>query len=322
MQAEKALARRYAVLLSCVHRTAYALAHPRFAHVAAAYEGIQRHPSLFTPNSVRDWLHPTFVAWLDNGGGDAGKIAREEASEIYSFPLLSTSLCEMLRAEIDHFHASGLEARRPNSMNNYGLILNDIGLRQSLSALQMLVAPLARSLFPTEGASLDDHHSFVVSYREGEDLGLDMHTDDSDVTLNVCLGDVFDGAGLTFCGDVGSPQHRFQSFQYQHQIGRGLLHLGRRRHGADDLRSGHRTNLIMWNYNRAYREAAQHRSRVYLPEAAAPDPQCVSYTHDRDYAQVRGDYPPGKARHALQAWCPPPRAEYPAFRGSSGRYAR
>ena len=31
------------------------------------------------------------------------------------------------------------------------------------------------------------------------------------VTLNVCLGDVFDGAGLTFCGDVGSSRHRFRS---------------------------------------------------------------------------------------------------------------
>ena len=29
-----------------------------------------------------------------------------------------------------------------------------------------------------------------------EDRGLDMHTDDSDVTFNVCLGDTFTGATL------------------------------------------------------------------------------------------------------------------------------
>ena len=37
----------------------------------------------------------------------------------------------------------------------------------------------------------------------GKDLGLDMHTDNSDITFNVCLGRDFDGAGLTFCGHMG-----------------------------------------------------------------------------------------------------------------------
>ena len=32
----------------------------------------------------------------------------------------------------------------------------------------------------------------------GHDLGLDMHTDDSDVTLNVCLGREFTGAGESY----------------------------------------------------------------------------------------------------------------------------
>ena len=47
---------------------------------------------------------------------------------------------------------------------------------------------MARALWPVEGASFDDHHSFCVSYKPDEDRGLDMHTDNSDVTLNVCLG--------------------------------------------------------------------------------------------------------------------------------------
>ena len=48
------------------------------------------------------------------------------------------------------------------------MILNDIGLRPSLGALQEAVAPLARALYPIEGATLDDHHSFAVQYRAGE----------------------------------------------------------------------------------------------------------------------------------------------------------
>ena len=30
-----------------------------------------------------------------------------------------------------------------------------------------------------EGSQFDDHHSFIVRYTASEDLGLDMHTDDS-----------------------------------------------------------------------------------------------------------------------------------------------
>ena len=40
----------------------------------------------------------------------------------------------------------------------------------------------------------------MVQYKQGEDHGLDMHTDDSDVTFNVCLGRNFTGATLTVCG--------------------------------------------------------------------------------------------------------------------------
>ena len=40
-------------------------------------------------------------------------------------------------------------------MNNYGLVLNDIGLREALSAVQARVQPLASALFPVEGAALE-----------------------------------------------------------------------------------------------------------------------------------------------------------------------
>ena len=88
-------------------------------------------------------------------------------------------------------------------MNRYGLILNEIGMRPSLDALQAEVWRVARELWPVEGARFDDHHSFCVSYKPNEDRGLDMHTDNSDVTLNVCLGREFTASGLTFCGEVG-----------------------------------------------------------------------------------------------------------------------
>ena len=37
----------------------------------------------------------------------------------------------------------------------------------------------AKALFPQEASQFDSHHSFIVRYTATEDLGLDMHTDDS-----------------------------------------------------------------------------------------------------------------------------------------------
>ena len=82
-----------------------------------------------------------------------------------------------------------------------------------------------------------------------------MHTDDSDVTLNICLGrEGFQASGLTFCGKMGKPDHRHFSHQYQHEIGRAVVHLGAQRHGADDITTGERNNLIIWNHNLGYRQ--------------------------------------------------------------------
>ena len=76
-----------------------------------------------------------------------------------------------------------------------------------------------------------------MQYQQGKDLGLDMHTDNSDVTFNVCLGREFAGAGLTFCGYMGQPSHRHFTYRHSHVKGHCVVHLGRRRHGADDISS-------------------------------------------------------------------------------------
>ena len=69
-------------------------------------------------------------------------------------------------------------------------MLNEIGMEPLFDSLQARVLqPLARALFPIEGCALDRHHSFIVQYEMNKDLGLDMHTDNSDVTFNVCQQD-------------------------------------------------------------------------------------------------------------------------------------
>lgn len=147
---------------------------------------------------------------------------------VYSMPLLTEEFCVKMCEELEHLEASGLPLVRPNSMNNYGIVLTEVGFHDLLTGLrEAIVQPLAAILFPDtmrvkekrcdercqqpdkqqfhnsddsaccqvdeaedigKVALLDSHHGFVVQYRMGEDLDLGFHYDAADVTLNVCLG--------------------------------------------------------------------------------------------------------------------------------------
>ena len=216
--------------------------------------------------------------------------------------MLSPDFCTILLRELEHYERrmaeSGQEVSRPNSMNNYGVVLNSIGMERTMDHLQRAyVRPMAEALFPTEGEHADHHHSFMVQYKAGEDLGLDMHVDACDVTLNVCLGKEFTGAGLTFCGirGNGSGDERRFSYRHRHVLGRAIMHLGSHRHGADDIISGERYNLIMWNKSSTFRTSRAFMAKYNEAPSTngTPDLVCLSYTHDRDYEDFK-PYPPGK----------------------------
>ena len=255
------------------------------------------HPQLFGATFLSAWLDADFVAAVEDGSEAALRsILREEvAGRVFSFELLRPFFCDLLLAELENYESSGLPSHRPNTMNNYGLIVNEIGMRLLIDDLQQRwLLPLTRLLFPKEGATFSTHHSFMVQYRQGQDLGLDMHHDDSDVTLNVCLGRQFTGATLSFCGGFGRADHRRHVHTYAHRRGRAILHLGTHRHGADDIASGERYSLIVWSTG-AYRETDEYKAlaRHNLHGTDVPDPICLSYTHDPDYGEYK-PYPPGR----------------------------
>jgi hypothetical protein len=75
---------------------------------------------------------------------------------VYSFGMLSIAFCDKFLEEVDNYFASGLPVRRPNSMNNYGLIVNDIGLEPSITHLQQdYILPLAKLLYPKQAMLLE-----------------------------------------------------------------------------------------------------------------------------------------------------------------------
>jgi hypothetical protein len=179
------------------------------------------------------------LAKLHNALQATDRLARlieSPCAGVYTFDLYGAGYCGVLRREFAQH-----ESEAPNSMNKYGLVLRDAGhgaLCEQL--LRDVVAPLSRRLFPHVG-HLGSYHGFTVSYDKRKQGSLDLHVDDSLVTLNVCLSSVFTGGRLVFRDEAGKIQARLD-----HRIGRAVLHLGAHQHQAQHIRTGKRTNLILW----------------------------------------------------------------------------
>ncbi|XP_074590082.1 2-oxoglutarate and iron-dependent oxygenase domain-containing protein CP2-like isoform X1 [Curcuma longa] len=216
------------------------------------------HPSAF--------FMPSFVKAInDNTDESFRNILSEPSPGIYTFSMLQPSFCEMLLDEVDNFekwvNTIKFKIMRPNTMNKYGAVLDDFGLEAMLNKLmEEYISPIARVFFPEVGGStLDSHHGFVVEYGKDKDVELGFHVDDSEVTLNVCLGKDFSGGQLFFRGvrcdkHVNTETQTEEIFDYSHVPGQAVLHLGRHRHGALPTTSGHRINMLLWCRSSVFRE--------------------------------------------------------------------
>ncbi|KAI6659957.1 2-oxoglutarate and iron-dependent oxygenase domain-containing protein 2 isoform X1 [Oopsacas minuta] len=178
-------------------------------------------------------------------------IKKEAPGRSYSFPVFTNEFCKLLVEELEYFEASPMPKDRPNTMNNFGLLLSEVGFDLRFMdpwRIEYLV-PISRLLYPDCcGGSLDSHRVFIVRYKLGEDLDLATHFDNAEVTINVSIGDVFEGGDLYFGrmsqdGTAGLPK---DYKWYKHINGTGLVHRGLQFHGAAPITSGTRYNLIMW----------------------------------------------------------------------------
>merc|ERR1712157_240657 len=108
-----------------------------------------------------------------------------------------------------------------------------------------------------------------MRYKAGEDTGLDMHRDNSDVSFTVCLGREFQGGGLNFCGLLGKPNHRKLQHRIHHKVGRCITHLGYHRHGVEPTTSGERISLVMWAQSAVLRGSRAYEDRIMRMKNAA-----------------------------------------------------
>ncbi|XP_031248197.1 uncharacterized PKHD-type hydroxylase At1g22950 isoform X2 [Pistacia vera] len=228
------------------------------------------HRELYTMHPTTFFVPSFLKAISDNTEQSFRNIISEPSPGVFTFEMLQPRFCELLLAEVENFEKWVNEAKfrimRPNTMNKYGAVLDDFGLETMLDKLmESFIRPLSKVFFAEVGGStLDSHHGFVVEYGKDRDVDLGFHVDDSEVTLNVCLGKQFSGGELFFRGTrcekhVNTGSQSEEIFDYAHVPGRAVLHRGRHRHGARATTSGHRINLLLWCRSSIFREMKRYQ---------------------------------------------------------------
>ena len=100
--------------------------------------------------------------------------------------ILPIDFCIQLLEEIANYESwcqgNQLSIHRPNSMNNYGAILDEFGFNPVLKEFTKFVTPLFTLLYGEEMGDVDSHHGFVVEYELGKDVNLGFHVDDAQVS--------------------------------------------------------------------------------------------------------------------------------------------
>lgn len=177
-------------------------------------------------------------------------IKETDISRAYVIPVFTEEFCRMFLTEIQHFENSSLPKGRPNTMNKYGVLLDELGFDLFFTTLrQLYLTPVTKLLFPDiGGVELDSHKVFIVKYKDGEDTDLNLHYDNAEVTLNVALSqkEAYTGGNLYFGAmrNENCPQNSWKEFEHKPMM--GLLHRGQHMHGALPVTSGERYNLILW----------------------------------------------------------------------------
>lgn len=233
--------------------------------IAAIREGYKPlHPHVY--NLQESYLAAEFKQIVSycrsseaNTEGLLGLLQAESAPRVYRLTVFTKSFCDELMEELEHFEQSPAPKGRPNTMNHYGILLNELGFDKGFFTplREQYLRPITSLLYTDCGGHcLDSHKAFAVKYDVHEDLDLSYHYDNAEVTLNVSLGKDFTEGNLYF-GDMNQvPLSETECSEVEHRVTEGLLHRGQHMHGALPISSGQRWNLIVWM------RASQERNKL------------------------------------------------------------
>lgn len=181
----------------------------------------------------------------------------EELFDVYSFPILSESFCSKLREALNKIIEQSKQddtllqdfGRRPVDLDSAGFSwINNL-------LFHLVMRPLSRQLFgkTEQFADLDWRQGYMAGYssqpselKGAQRHRLVPHTDDSEVTLNVGMGDDFKGGELSFWNLRGTREEGEHVGDFQPRIGHALLHSGRHLHEVKEVTKGNRYAMIIW----------------------------------------------------------------------------
>jgi len=198
----------------------------------------------------------------------------QECFDVFSFRLLNKDFCSIVRRTITDLSKLGessefcslLLGRRPIDFDTVGLSwISDM-------LFHMFIQPISRHLYATTERLLSDEDACnntnnkmedILNWRQGYIAGyaanpqegkaatrhrLVPHSDDSEVTLNCCLGEEdFEGGKVQFYGLRGTQDEGKLLGEIERpDVGTAVIHAGRHLHAVSDVTAGNRYALIVW----------------------------------------------------------------------------
>lgn len=182
-------------------------------------------------------------------------VCNQVFKEIFTVPLFTSIATQNILDDLCRHEANLSPPDQVNTQRQQiprDLIhVQDVGFLPFVNALvETVIGPVVYSCFPhiRPFPICVSNSYFIRLVAGGSEIG--FHTDDSDITVNICLGGNFEGSVQYFqgprCKHHLHTWHRPEEyFEYAHEPGSVLLYTGNHRHGVYPIRSGYRTNLVI-----------------------------------------------------------------------------
>lgn len=220
-------------------------------------------------NVMRAWENPSTES-------SVRQLMEEVAPDLFHFQFFDPERLAELRAYLEDVWDAQIPLRPP-----YGIVLNRRGAMLDQRSDGYLAAPsfqkfyremfdtymrpIARLVFPEVAGYDTQTFGFSINYQPDTDTSIRPHSDASAVTLNINLnvpGEEYTGSTVDFL-DRETGKVNALSFA----PGMAMIHRGSVPHTAHPIKSGERTNFVLWLYGDGGRQPYE------ASEIGAGDPQ-------------------------------------------------